>query len=134
MRCLDNIRLDHQIVIEKVSGIRVVGKNATNLRGRHDDDIRARVLQKRFDLRLTFEISRFASGCDDLVVFRGEATYDGPVLWVGGADSDYITDESAVEMDRRFPRNRRVLVKGAGHWVHSEQPQVFLEVMRRFLP
>ena len=64
----------------------------------------------------------------------GEATYDGPVLWVGGADSDYITDESAVEMDRRFPRNRRVLVKGAGHWVHSEQPQVFLEVMRRFLP
>jgi pimeloyl-ACP methyl ester carboxylesterase len=26
-----------------------------------------------------------------------------------------------------------VLVKGAGHWVHSEQPAVFLEVLRRFL-
>lgn len=64
----------------------------------------------------------------------GEATYDGPVLWVGGADSDYIADEHAAEMDRRFPRNRRVLVKGAGHWVHSEQPEVFLEVLRRFLP
>jgi len=64
----------------------------------------------------------------------GEATYDGPVLLVGGADSDYISDASAGEMDRRFPRNRRVLVKGAGHWVHSEQPEVFLEVMRRFLP
>ncbi|WP_210650686.1 alpha/beta fold hydrolase [Nocardioides sp. SYSU D00065] len=64
----------------------------------------------------------------------GEATYDGPVLWVGGADSDYIADEHAGEMDRRFPRNRRVLVKGAGHWVHSEQPEVFLEVLRRFLP
>ena len=63
----------------------------------------------------------------------GEATYDGPVLWVGGADSDYIADEHAEEMDRRFPRNRRVLVKGAGHWVHSEQPEVFLEVLRRFL-
>lgn len=63
----------------------------------------------------------------------GEASYDGPVLWVGGADSDYISDESAGEMDRRFPRNRRVLVKGAGHWVHSEQPEVFLEVLRRFL-
>ena len=64
----------------------------------------------------------------------GEASYDGPVLWVGGADSDYISDESAGEMDRPFPRNRRVLVKGAGHWVHSEQPEVFLEVLRRFLP
>ena len=63
----------------------------------------------------------------------GDASYDGPVLWVGGARSDYISDEHAVEMDRRFPRNRRVLVKDAGHWVHSEQPEVFLEVMRRFL-
>lgn len=63
----------------------------------------------------------------------GDATYDGPVLWVGGARSDYISDEHAPEMDRRFPRNRRVLIKDAGHWVHSEQPEVFLEVMRRFL-
>jgi pimeloyl-ACP methyl ester carboxylesterase len=63
----------------------------------------------------------------------GEASYDGPVLWVGGARSDYISDEHADEMDRRFPRNRRVLIKGAGHWVHSEQPEVFLEVVRRFL-
>ncbi|MBL0749559.1 alpha/beta fold hydrolase [Nocardioides baculatus] len=64
----------------------------------------------------------------------GEASYDGPVLWIGGADSDYIDDAHAPEMDRRFPRNRRVLIKGAGHWVHSEQPAIFLEVLRRFLP
>jgi pimeloyl-ACP methyl ester carboxylesterase len=64
----------------------------------------------------------------------GEASYDGPVLWVGGASSDYISDAHSAEMDRRFPRNRRVLVKGAGHWVHSEQPEIFLEVLRRFLP
>ena len=62
-----------------------------------------------------------------------DASYDGPVLWVGGADSDYTDDAHAPEMDRWFPRNRRVLIKGAGHWVHSEQPAVFLEVLRRFL-
>jgi len=74
---------------------------------------------------------------DDLTGWPGEAlgdaSYDGPVLWVGGARSDYISDEHAVEMDRRFPRNRRVLIKDAGHWVHSEHPEVFLEVMKRFL-
>jgi pimeloyl-ACP methyl ester carboxylesterase len=59
--------------------------------------------------------------------------YDGPVLWVGGAKSPYITDEYVAAMDRWFPRNRRVTVKGAGHWVHSEQPGVFVEVLRRFL-
>jgi pimeloyl-ACP methyl ester carboxylesterase len=63
----------------------------------------------------------------------GVAPYDGPVLWVGGANSDYTAPEHAAAMDRWFPRNRRVTVKDAGHWVHSEQPQVFIEVLRRFL-
>ncbi len=63
----------------------------------------------------------------------GEATFPGPVLWVGGADSDYITDEYAPAMDRLFPRNRRVTIKNAGHWVHSEQPEVFVEVLRQFM-
>lgn len=63
----------------------------------------------------------------------GEASYDGPVLWIGGADSDYVSEEHAPEMDRRFPRNRRITIKGAGHWVHSQQPEVFLEVLWRFL-
>lgn len=62
------------------------------------------------------------------------APYDGPVLWVGGADSGYVRPDYAEAMDRWFPRARRVTVKGAGHWVHSEQPEVFVEVLRRFLP
>ena len=48
-------------------------------------------------------------------------------------DSPYIRDDYAAAMDRWFPHNRRVTIKGAGHWVHSEQPQVFTEVLRRFL-
>ena len=63
----------------------------------------------------------------------GTAAYDGPVLWVGGADSAYVHADYAAAMDRWFPRNRRVTIKGAGHWVHSEQPEVFVEVLRRFL-
>jgi pimeloyl-ACP methyl ester carboxylesterase len=61
------------------------------------------------------------------------APYDGPVLWLGGARSDYVRDEYAPAMNALFPRNRRVTVKNAGHWVHSEQPEVFVEVLRRFL-
>jgi pimeloyl-ACP methyl ester carboxylesterase len=59
--------------------------------------------------------------------------YDGPVLWVAGADSRYVREEHAEAMDRWFPANRRVRIKGAGHWVHSEQPEVFVEVLRRFV-
>jgi pimeloyl-ACP methyl ester carboxylesterase len=63
----------------------------------------------------------------------GVAPYDGPVLWIGGAESAYVAPEHAAAMDRLFPRNRRVTIKDAGHWVHSEQPEVFVEVLRRFL-
>ncbi len=59
--------------------------------------------------------------------------YEGPVLWVGGERSDYVTEEYVPAMDRLFPRNRRATIKNAGHWVHSEQPEVFLEVVGRFL-
>jgi pimeloyl-ACP methyl ester carboxylesterase len=56
------------------------------------------------------------------------------VLWIGGSESGYVREENAAAMDALFPRNRRVTVKGAGHWVHSERPEVFIEVLRRFLP
>ena len=59
--------------------------------------------------------------------------YDGPVLWIGGSESRYVQDDYAAAMERYFPRVRRVTIKGAGHWVHSEQPAVFLEVLRRFV-
>jgi pimeloyl-ACP methyl ester carboxylesterase len=64
---------------------------------------------------------------------EGAEPYTGPVLWVGGADSRYVQPGYVEAMDRWFPHTRRVTVKGAGHWVHSEQPEVFLEVLRRFL-
>jgi pimeloyl-ACP methyl ester carboxylesterase len=63
----------------------------------------------------------------------GTPPYRGPVLWVAGARSDYVTPAYAEAMDRWFPAARRVVVKDAGHWVHSEQPEVFVEVLRRFL-
>jgi len=59
--------------------------------------------------------------------------YPGQVLWVGGENSHYVRGEYADAMGRWFPHNRRVTVKGAGHWVHSEQPQVLVEVLRRFV-
>lgn len=62
----------------------------------------------------------------------GAAAYQGAVLWIAGARSDYVRDEYEPEMDRWFPHHRRVTVKNAGHWVHSEQPEVFVEVLRRF--
>ena len=61
------------------------------------------------------------------------ATFDGPVLWIAGANSTYVLDEDRPHMDALFPSTRLVRIKNAGHWVHSERPEVFLETLRRFL-
>lgn len=58
---------------------------------------------------------------------------DLPVLWIAGENSHYVTEDYAPAMESLFPKVRRVTIKNAGHWVHSEQPDVFVEVLRRFI-
>jgi pimeloyl-ACP methyl ester carboxylesterase len=61
------------------------------------------------------------------------ATFDRPVLWIAGATSHYVLPRDRERMDALFPSTRLVRIKNAGHWVHSEQPEVFLETLRLFL-
>lgn len=58
--------------------------------------------------------------------------YTKSVLWLRGAQSGYITAHDEPAMKALFPNVRRVTVKGAGHWVHSDQPEVVTEALRRF--
>lgn len=60
------------------------------------------------------------------------ARYDGPVLWLAGADSPYVQPAYAPAMRALFPHVRLVTVKNAGHWLHSDQPGVFVAAIRRF--
>jgi pimeloyl-ACP methyl ester carboxylesterase len=61
------------------------------------------------------------------------AHFDGPVLWIAGANSHYVLPEDRDRMTALFPATRLVRIKNAGHWVHSEQPEIFLDTLRRFL-
>lgn len=63
---------------------------------------------------------------------RGHS-YEGDVLWVSGETSGYVREEMADAMRGYFPKVRRVTIKDAGHWVHSEQPETFLATLRAFL-
>lgn len=64
---------------------------------------------------------------------HGDRSYPGPVLWVGGGRSDYVQAEQEPQMRALFPGTRRLTIKDAAHWVHSDQPEVFVSVLRHFL-
>ena len=51
---------------------------------------------------------------------------------VATAEHDDLPDDRP-RMDELFPATRLVTIKNAGHWVHSEQPEIFTEALRRFL-
>jgi pimeloyl-ACP methyl ester carboxylesterase len=59
--------------------------------------------------------------------------YRGPALFLAGARSDYIRAEHEPGIQRLFPQARITRVEGAGHWLHAEQPQAFLETVGPFL-
>ncbi len=59
--------------------------------------------------------------------------YDGPVLWVAGGDSRYVKREDGERMRRHFPRTRLFTIKGAGHWVHTDAPDIIVTALRRFV-
>ncbi|TSI18778.1 alpha/beta fold hydrolase [Brevibacterium aurantiacum] len=63
----------------------------------------------------------------------GEATFDGPMLWIAGETSDYVSREDLPLMRSLFPRTTLLTVKGSGHWVHSEKPQTFISSLQAFL-
>jgi len=59
--------------------------------------------------------------------------YPGPALFVAGARSNYIQPEHEPAIRRLFPQARITRIEGAGHWVHAEQPQAFLQTVDPFL-
>lgn len=63
-----------------------------------------------------------------------EATYEGPVLFVKGGESDYLTSDHRSQVARYFPNARAHIIDGAGHWLHAEKPQAFNAIVDKHLP
>jgi esterase len=60
------------------------------------------------------------------------ARFNGPVLFVGGARSNYIQPEHRPAIRALFPRAQILSVKDAGHWLHADNPEAFLRVVSAF--
>jgi pimeloyl-ACP methyl ester carboxylesterase len=61
------------------------------------------------------------------------ARYDKPALFVKGGRSPYMKDEDLEQIRRLFPRAELQTIEDSGHWVHIEQPEKFLEIIKQFL-
>lgn len=59
--------------------------------------------------------------------------WDGPALFLTGADSDYVRPEHRDRIRALFPAARFAKIPGAGHWLHADKPREFEAAARAFL-
>jgi len=62
-----------------------------------------------------------------------QGRFDGPTLFLSGAESHYVKPEYRETIRSLFPAARFAKIPGAGHWLHAEKPREFEETVRVFL-
>jgi len=55
-----------------------------------------------------------------------------PSLFIRGELSNYIVDEDIEDLENQFPDSEIVTIDGAGHWVHAEAPNEFIDALLSF--
>ncbi len=55
-----------------------------------------------------------------------------PTLFIRGELSNYILDEDTEQLEDQFPDSEIVTIKNAGHWVHAEAPEEFVDSVLGF--
>lgn len=56
-----------------------------------------------------------------------------PVLFIRGGNSNYIKNEDNIAIVSIFPNSEVKTIEGAGHWLHAEKPEEFIQIVRNFI-
>lgn len=59
--------------------------------------------------------------------------YNRPTLFVCGALSNYVVDSDWALISKHFTDAQRVIIAGAGHWLHAEAPALFWRELATFI-
>ena len=86
------------------------------------------------ELKLRLNLKAIQDNLDEIGQgLADDLIYDGPVLFIKGERSDYITASDEKKIMQHFPKAKIKMVKNAGHWVHAEQPDAFFKEVEEFL-
>ena len=55
-----------------------------------------------------------------------------PTAFIRGELSNYILDEDIPEIENLFPDSQYITISDAGHWVHAEKPEEFVDAVLGF--
>ncbi|MBE0414025.1 alpha/beta fold hydrolase [Yoonia sp.] len=86
------------------------------------------------DRRWRLNLDVLAADMEKIIGFPDMAgQFDGPVLFLSGAASDYIQPAHRPAIKALFPNAQFAKIPGAGHWLHAEKPLEFIAAVTAFL-
>ena len=56
-----------------------------------------------------------------------------PTLLIYGALSGYVSSEDLAELEELYLQFENVCLENSGHWLHAQEPELFLESTTEFL-
>ncbi len=80
-----------------------------------------------------FNVDALWAHYNDIIGWQESAPWHGPVLFIRGGNSPYLSDDYRPSIQRQFPHARAHVIAGAGHWVHAEKPDAVMRAIGRFL-
>jgi esterase len=87
-----------------------------------------------FDWRIN--LAGIGGAIRQLSDFPGELRglqFEGPVNVIAGGRSDYVEHADGRDFQPMFPKTKIDVIDSAGHWVHADEPQRFLALLRTVL-
>jgi pimeloyl-ACP methyl ester carboxylesterase len=130
--------------VEAMRGLRLA---ATNSRAEADQALASTVAETSVRQFLLTNLERHAEGyrwriplailADQMPLLEGfpklATNFPGPVLFVHGGRSHYVTEAHHQIIRRLFPRAELACIAEAGHWLHVEAPEQFAKLVGDFL-
>jgi pimeloyl-ACP methyl ester carboxylesterase len=79
-------------------------------------------------------LEEIAAAMPDLLDWRDPpgGCFEGPSLFLRGAESDYVQPAADAVIYRLFPHASRKSVAGASHWLHADKPREVLSDLQEF--
>lgn len=134
--------------VHVITGLQALDLADLRSRGQADEQLAAYISGKQVrDFLLTnllrngdgaygwrFNLTALAKYFSEIIKWPAtDRQYASAVMFIKGEDSDYILPEYEAAILALFPKASLETVTDAGHWVHSENPETFQQLVLKFL-
>lgn len=90
------------------------------------------VSEGKLGLRINVAVLKNAAEAVGAAI-QSQKQYHQPTLFLYGENSNYINPMNDTEILKYFPKAEIIEIKGAGHWLHAEQPLLFFKTLTQWL-